>query len=92
MKAGSELQECRLELKYCERCGALWVRRAGTDESYCERCAAYIEELPKPKPRRKRQRSLQRRTGTNLQAVAIEGIAAADAHEAGAVLESGRIW
>jgi len=29
-----------LELKYCERCGGLWLRCPGDEESYCENCRA----------------------------------------------------
>ena len=28
-----------LELKYCERCGSLWVRETGTGEIFCFPCA-----------------------------------------------------
>ena len=93
METQSELQTCRLELKYCERCGALWVRRSGGEESYCAGCAAYIEELPKPKPRRTRQSRLKRkRAGTNLQASATEGMPARGIVDASTVLEIGRAW
>jgi len=32
----------RLELKYCERCGALWLRLRGSDVVVCARCAKAI--------------------------------------------------
>jgi Zn-finger nucleic acid-binding protein len=35
-----------LELKYCERCGGLWLRRQGSDEILCASCAARTTELP----------------------------------------------
>jgi hypothetical protein len=41
--------EVRVELKYCERCGGLWVRECGTGEVYCGRCLAQIADLPIPK-------------------------------------------
>ena len=28
-----------LELKYCERCGGLWLRRKGESQVYCESCS-----------------------------------------------------
>ena len=31
-----------LELKYCECCGALGLRRPHSSESYCERCARLL--------------------------------------------------
>jgi Zn-finger nucleic acid-binding protein len=35
-----------LELKYCERCGGLWLRREGSEEILCASCAAQVTELP----------------------------------------------
>jgi len=31
-----------LELKYCERCGSLGVRRPDSAENYCEACARLL--------------------------------------------------
>ncbi|HTW58869.1 MAG TPA: hypothetical protein VMD99_12130 [Terriglobales bacterium] len=42
-------QEVRMELKYCERCGGLWLRECGTGVVYCERCQRAVEDLPIPK-------------------------------------------
>ena len=44
----------RMELKYCERCGGLWLRECGTGDVYCERCLGSISDLPifKKKPQR----------------------------------------
>jgi Zn-finger nucleic acid-binding protein len=42
-----EITECeviQLELKYCERCGGLWLRRKGTEEVYCAPCAREMPE------------------------------------------------
>ena len=36
----------KMELKYCERCGGLWIRPLGGEEVYCGKCAKAIEELP----------------------------------------------
>jgi len=36
----------QLELKYCERCGGLWLRRKGTDHNYCAPCTAATAECP----------------------------------------------
>ena len=33
-------EENSVELKYCERCGGLWLRRPGHDEVHCGRCRA----------------------------------------------------
>ena len=44
-----------LELKYCEQCGGLWLRRRGSDECYCSACASCLEDIP-PRPRDNRRR------------------------------------
>ena len=36
----------QLELKYCERCGALWLRLRGTQEIYCAPCDLEMLDLP----------------------------------------------
>ena len=38
--------ELLLELKYCERCGGLWLRGVGDREIYCAGCARAVAELP----------------------------------------------
>ena len=38
----------RMELKYCEHCGGLYVREGGAGV-YCERCQPKVAELPVPK-------------------------------------------
>ena len=37
-------QEVKIELKYCERCGGLWLRRAGDSQVYCAACAPAMRE------------------------------------------------
>jgi hypothetical protein len=39
----------QLELKYCERCGALWLRLRGTQEIYCAPCDLEMLDLPAPR-------------------------------------------
>ena len=46
------LEIVRLELKYCERCGGLWMRTKGTEDVYCPSCAVEMLDLP---ARRKRK-------------------------------------
>ncbi|HVN19980.1 MAG TPA: hypothetical protein VMU05_14440 [Dongiaceae bacterium] len=41
----------RVELKYCEACGGLWVRECGAGAVYCEKCQARVDELPFQKKR-----------------------------------------
>ncbi|HEV2397770.1 MAG TPA: hypothetical protein VGS27_12565 [Candidatus Sulfotelmatobacter sp.] len=40
----------RMELKYCEHCGGLWVREGGAGV-YCRKCEAKVADLPVPKKR-----------------------------------------
>jgi Zn-finger nucleic acid-binding protein len=35
----------QLELKYCERCGGLWLRIRGRQEAYCSSCAGAMSEV-----------------------------------------------
>lgn len=35
-----------LELKYCERCGGLWLRPVGGEQIYCTICSRAMAELP----------------------------------------------
>ncbi len=39
----------RVELKYCERCGGLWLRECGAGVVYCEKCQMQVDDLPIPK-------------------------------------------
>jgi hypothetical protein len=36
----------RMQLKYCEQCGGLWVRRNGENESLCPRCRWAVARIP----------------------------------------------
>jgi Zn-finger nucleic acid-binding protein len=52
----ADVEIIQLELKYCERCGGLWLRLRGTQEVYCGGCVLEMRELPaagraKHKPR-----------------------------------------
>lgn len=47
------LEIIRLELKYCERCGGLWMRTQGTDDVYCPACEEEMSDLPAAPRRRK---------------------------------------
>ena len=35
-----------VELKYCERCGGLWLRRLENKESYCDNCRVATATWP----------------------------------------------
>lgn len=49
-----DLEVVQLELKYCEYCGGLWLRRKGDSEVYCSGCLPYIVQLPAPDLQRSR--------------------------------------
>ena len=57
----SKTQEARVELKYCEHCGGLWVREAGAGV-YCANCEPKVADLPVPKRRAGRALLPQRET------------------------------
>jgi len=45
----------QLELKYCERCGGLWLRRQGEPNVYCATCAVQASEVPGLSVRKRRR-------------------------------------
>lgn len=54
----SDRKETRVELKYCKRCGGLWLRPVDSKINYCRLCAAEVEE----RAERERQRLGGQRT------------------------------
>jgi hypothetical protein len=49
----------QLELKYCERCGGLWLRRKGSERIYCVGCVPKMADMPGPRtPRTARLQAL----------------------------------
>jgi hypothetical protein len=59
---GMEVHEILIELKYCERCGGLWLRPQGANAVYCAGCRVLVEARQNsavtppliPRPRRRR--------------------------------------
>jgi hypothetical protein len=47
-RVSSSANELQFELKYCERCGGLWLRPAGGGQVYCVACGRAMAELPPP--------------------------------------------
>ena len=43
---GAGNNEVRVELKYCERCGMLWMRECGSGLIFCNACQPDVTELP----------------------------------------------
>jgi Zn-finger nucleic acid-binding protein len=35
----------KIELKYCEMCGGLWLRKEGNHGVYCAHCAPTVTEI-----------------------------------------------
>ena len=62
MRRSPRSQNVKVELKYCEHCGGLWVREAGTGV-YCEKCEPKVADLPVPKKRPSRV-ALPKQEGT----------------------------
>jgi Zn-finger nucleic acid-binding protein len=56
-----ESSQVQVELKYCERCGGLFLQPQGTDLVYCAGCAARLAaqpefaEIPTPSARSKKR-------------------------------------
>jgi len=46
-----ENESVRVELKYCEHCGGLWVRERGAGVVYCDNCQPKVADLPISKKR-----------------------------------------
>jgi hypothetical protein len=46
--SGKDANSVRVELKYCEHCGGLWVREGGGGV-YCGKCQDKVSELPAAK-------------------------------------------
>jgi len=45
-RSGSSTKELQFELKYCERCGGLWLRPLDGGQIYCVSCSREMAELP----------------------------------------------
>jgi hypothetical protein len=45
-RESSSANELQFELKYCERCGGLWLRPVGGGQIYCMACGRAMAELP----------------------------------------------
>ncbi len=51
METAVELIE--VELKYCERCGGIWLRQKGREQVYCADCEPEMAQFPEPTVRHK---------------------------------------
>jgi Zn-finger nucleic acid-binding protein len=86
-----EGEEIQVELKYCERCGGLWLRSHGADGVYCSSCRVFLEARPNPpaitlhKARRRKQHGQQ----TNISGEDLQGMARIDYLQGVAAME---VW
>jgi hypothetical protein len=64
-----EGQEIQVELKYCERCGGLWLRLRGADGVYCASCRARLAAMPDAEEALPREG--RRRRGARLQGASV---------------------
>ncbi len=73
--SGIEGEEVQVELKYCERCGGLWLRRQGADGVYCASCRVRLAAMPIPKeaPPEARRGRKARLPGTKARREAVQG-------------------
>ena len=66
-----ESLEIRVELKYCERCGGLWLRPQGADGVHCASYRVDLAAMPDPgeaPPRKARRRKARaQEQGTDVQ-------------------------
>jgi hypothetical protein len=56
---GSAASALKFELKYCERCGGLWLRPAGGEQIYCAACGRAMAELPVSMHEPKREKLME---------------------------------
>jgi hypothetical protein len=57
----------QVELKYCERCGGLWLRPQGDGEVYCGGCRVRMADMPRPGYEQPRKPRLPRPEPQDLQ-------------------------
>ncbi|HSZ61038.1 MAG TPA: hypothetical protein VK828_04540 [Terriglobales bacterium] len=71
-----------VELKYCERCGGLWLRPQNTNGVYCAPCRACLAAMPDPgkAPVRKvrRRARVRKADGRTVRIGCLQGVAAAE--------------
>lgn len=63
----AEEHEIQVELKYCERCGGLWLRPQGGDGVYCATCRVRLAAMPDPGDAPPRKRRKARTQGLDAQ-------------------------
>jgi Zn-finger nucleic acid-binding protein len=82
-------QHIQVELKYCERCGGLWLRPQRKDGVHCASCLIHITAMPDPgqtAPRKARQRK-KRDFGLSVQNEDIQKAVRIEYLQGAAILE-----
>jgi ribosomal protein S27AE len=64
MNFESEIEGIHVDLKYCERCGGLWLRSQHTEGAYCGACSAHFNALPKRGEAKSRRRKTRKAEAT----------------------------
>jgi Zn-finger nucleic acid-binding protein len=80
----SRANELQFELKYCERCGGLWLRPAGGGQIYCVNCGRQMAQLP-PVSREPEKARKPRRPRRDADDGDFEGFEGLDLDAAGGV-------
>jgi Zn-finger nucleic acid-binding protein len=82
-----------LELKYCERCGGLFLRRAATDLTYCNSCLNHQQQSPHLLAEALHGRTRQRtRQGTRLRSDKLRSVPSTIAQLQGVTVGGGLAW
>jgi len=87
-----EDQEIQVELKYCERCGGLWLRPQGAEGVYCAGCRVALAAMPDPReapPRKARRRKARAQVQKNAQREDLQSSARIDHLQGVATME---VW
>ncbi len=87
-----EGQEIQVELKYCERCGGLWLRPRGAEGVYCASCRVRLAAMPNPEeapPCAARRRRVARVQGTGVATEVVQNQARIEYLEGVAAME---VW
>jgi Zn-finger nucleic acid-binding protein len=74
-----EGEKIEMELKYCERCGGLWLRPKGESEVYCASCRVHVARLQRCLEERSKRPRLPRPKREDIQCqmqiASLQGIA-----------------
>lgn len=87
----AQVNGIKVELKYCERCGGLWLRPAEAGGVYCNSCRTSLEARPDPgaaPPRKTRRRKKMRVSATETGVGDLRGLFGIGYLQAGVGIEA----